>query len=430
MTTEEELFNSVVKGKYPIGTGVSSARFWVPREEDAAKIILQNTDGSTKEIDGLYVPRPDRNIASLQWYSLLGGFFGLDHFYLRSPGTAVAKLLTLGGMGLWWLWDVLQVFTEEHRVLNYGISTPFDFQTGIGQGLLYKGDSEDCKYAQHTDFGTWVFATIFGFTGADMFTMGKFWLGMRKFIILIIAIGVVAPILVVYANQGLWAAVKYGTFLGEAGFIGTFYNLFAFSLCIALFIMWFGDISRIFFSPHKILEEGMPVGDSAFVGLRWYDGLYLNSAEIKSVEGEQLVPEDVSPHLQKEWKVLRENYRFNKEGTPPEEMRAAFWIGYEGEIPTSKHGNEPAGLPPLTLFMRVLRIIWDWIVEFVKMCWKAIFDKKGMAKSMVVAVGGAREKVSDDAEPLSLEATLMGAVIVALIAGGSLKGVVDYIMKE
>jgi hypothetical protein len=40
--------------------------------------------------------------------------------------------------------------------------------------------------------------------------------------------------------------------------------------------------------------------------------------------------------------------------------------------------------------------------------------------------GGADE----EAEPLSLEANLMGATIVALIAGGSLKGVIDYMMKE
>jgi hypothetical protein len=227
--------------------------------------------------------------------------------------------------------------------------------------------------------------------------------------------------------------VKYGTFLGDAGFFGTFYNLFAFSLCIALFMMWFGDVGRLFFSPHKILEEGMPVGDSAFVGLRWFDGLYLNSAALKTVGGDQLVPEDVSPSLQQEWKVLRENYRFNKEGTPPDVMRAQFWIGYDGEIPASKEGNEPAGLPPMTIFMRMLRIIWDWFVSLVKAVWDAF--NKGKSKGQTQAqpqsqpqsqapmVGGARE-------PLSLESTVMGATIVALIAGGSLKGLIDYLVKE
>ena len=40
--------------------------------------------------------------------------------------------------------------------------------------------------------------------------------------------------------------------------------------------------------------------------------------------------------------------------------------------------------------------------------------------------GGARHQE----DPLSTEAQIMAAAIVALIAGGSLKGVVDYLMVE
>lgn len=43
------------------------------------------------------------------------GVFGVDRFYLRKYGTAVLKLLTLGGLGLWWLWDLILTISGKRR---------------------------------------------------------------------------------------------------------------------------------------------------------------------------------------------------------------------------------------------------------------------------------------------------------------------------
>jgi len=40
-------------------------------------------------------------------YSVLLGFIGLDRFCLGHTGTAVGKLLTLGGVGIWWIVDIV-----------------------------------------------------------------------------------------------------------------------------------------------------------------------------------------------------------------------------------------------------------------------------------------------------------------------------------
>ncbi|KAG5669974.1 hypothetical protein PVAND_000263 [Polypedilum vanderplanki] len=44
-------------------------------------------------------------------YSILLGFLGMDRFSLNQTGVAVMKLLSLGGLGLWWIIDILFLAT-------------------------------------------------------------------------------------------------------------------------------------------------------------------------------------------------------------------------------------------------------------------------------------------------------------------------------
>ncbi|XP_005182829.1 TM2 domain-containing protein CG11103 [Musca domestica] len=46
-------------------------------------------------------------------YSLLLGFLGMDRFCLGQTGTAVGKLLTLGGVGVWWIVDIILLITNR-----------------------------------------------------------------------------------------------------------------------------------------------------------------------------------------------------------------------------------------------------------------------------------------------------------------------------
>ncbi|HKA59556.1 MAG TPA: NINE protein [Gemmatimonadales bacterium] len=47
--------------------------------------------------------------------SIVGGFFGLHRFYVEKPGSAVAMICTLGGLGMWWLYDVVLLAAGEFR---------------------------------------------------------------------------------------------------------------------------------------------------------------------------------------------------------------------------------------------------------------------------------------------------------------------------
>jgi TM2 domain-containing membrane protein YozV len=44
------------------------------------------------------------------WLSIIFGIFGVDHFYLGKIGSGILKLLTAGGLGIWWIIDIVTLF--------------------------------------------------------------------------------------------------------------------------------------------------------------------------------------------------------------------------------------------------------------------------------------------------------------------------------
>ncbi len=74
---------------------------------------------------------------SLAVISVLGGIIGLDHFWLRSPTTGVLKLIVnIVGLGIWWLYDLIQIFGEKDAVMEHGLTVPFVGPLGIGAGMF------------------------------------------------------------------------------------------------------------------------------------------------------------------------------------------------------------------------------------------------------------------------------------------------------
>ncbi|HLZ46236.1 MAG TPA: TM2 domain-containing protein [Gemmatimonadales bacterium] len=73
--------------------------------------------------------------------SFFGGIFGLHRFYVDKPKSAVAMILTLGGLGIWYLYDLVLIAAGEFRdaedlpVRNWGVAgiTYPTIERGLGR---------------------------------------------------------------------------------------------------------------------------------------------------------------------------------------------------------------------------------------------------------------------------------------------------------
>jgi TM2 domain-containing membrane protein YozV len=46
--------------------------------------------------------------------SIIFGCLGVDRFIMGKVGTGILKLITLGGLGIWWLIDVILIATKHN----------------------------------------------------------------------------------------------------------------------------------------------------------------------------------------------------------------------------------------------------------------------------------------------------------------------------
>lgn len=118
--------------------------------------------------------------------SVIGGALALDHLYLRSPLTFIAKIIVnVLTLGSWWIYDATQAVFNKDVVKVFGLGIPGFGPKGIGAGVL----ASDVPDKKHMAFFIYALALFFGGVfGLDSFIVGDKQSGFIRLICLITAI--------------------------------------------------------------------------------------------------------------------------------------------------------------------------------------------------------------------------------------------------
>jgi len=160
-----------------MSTEVSQLKYW--REEE------KNSNANAPNANGMTDALSYHVFLGL---SVLGGAIGLDHLYLRSPLTFLAKcVVNMLFFGVWWFYDAAQAIFNSDVVKVYGLGVPGLGPKGIAAGVL----SSDTPSKKHMNFFLYGLALIFGGSfGLDSFLVGEKQTGLIRLISLISIIGI------------------------------------------------------------------------------------------------------------------------------------------------------------------------------------------------------------------------------------------------
>lgn len=78
--------------------------------------MLQSTTMSYSEVQVVLMHMKDPTISLI--LSIIVGYLGVDRFYVGDIGLGVIKLITCGGLYIWWLADMFMIM-DKTRMRNY-----------------------------------------------------------------------------------------------------------------------------------------------------------------------------------------------------------------------------------------------------------------------------------------------------------------------
>jgi hypothetical protein len=182
-----------------MSSGVSQIQYWREAEKPDKNANGANTKNVKEGGPGAIYLSYDVFLG----LTVIGGLLALDHLYLRSPLTFLAKLIVnVLTLGSWWIYDASQAVFNKDVVKVFGLGVPGLGPKGIAAGVL----ASDVPDKKHMAFFVYALAVIIGgIFGLDSFIVGDKQSGFIRLICLIT--GIFAPIAV------FWWLYNLGMFL-------------------------------------------------------------------------------------------------------------------------------------------------------------------------------------------------------------------------
>lgn len=150
--------------------------------------------------------------------TVIFGFFGGDHLWLRSPLSGLCKLVVnLLTFGLWYFYDIIQVLTEADAVQKYGLSAPLLGPVGIGAGMFRTGSEGETLGKSPLRYIAYIVLLIVPFTfGVEYAVAGDMGGAAFKFITSLFWF-ILFPISILYTAINFFHAAVTPKSLFEAG---------------------------------------------------------------------------------------------------------------------------------------------------------------------------------------------------------------------
>jgi hypothetical protein len=196
---------------------------------------------------------PSVSYSMLILFTVLGGFFGLDHLLLRSPTTGFLKFTgNIFSLGLWYIYDIIQVLGERDTVMEKGLSIPGWGAAGIGAGMFTDNQPGVEKGKSPWRYMAYMILLLLPF-GFDYFVAGDVWGGLLKFMTFALIITIPLNFLWGFVNWG------YSTFMPRSVFEKGTLRMFPVSVLAGMY-----GPSKL--GPKDLPLEGVDVCDSGSVG--------------------------------------------------------------------------------------------------------------------------------------------------------------------
>jgi hypothetical protein len=283
--------------------------------------------------------KPYITSSELWWYT----FFGLNHFAVNEPLWGLAKLMTAGGIGLWWLWDLVFMTSNAASVKRNGFPVPFHFsQRLFGQGAVEPSDGP-AQFRQTATYGLWALSTFLAPFGAQALFEQNYPLLIRNMMNLMVLLYTGYVVISYIFIDGL----------DDLSFFGWIWLIIIGSIFLtdvpAILLPWYNTV-KVAFDPKTLMQQGIPFTSELDAYVNGFKG------DVESVNTKKLADE-----INKKWSIGGTNKEYLKELFTPLTAAEAAAITAKNDINSGPNKERQTNVWDIAY----LAVISPWLKSFL-----------------------------------------------------------------